>query len=979
MVEWEPGKKSCCHMYSSGQQDASGKHEQCIRPVMSGYDLCPYHLDEDDRKNIDLNEDIRSRLEAIEAGDLNIEKEPLMFHDATFDTLDLSDLDLSLLSGRDIKLDFRNCTIKNGIRAKDLSVPFPIDLSGATIDGIKIDGSEIGGLNLEGAKISTDDEKAIQINNTTVNGDVNAGDCTVAGDVSITNGEYRAVRLRESVIQGNLIFSEAAASMLNLTGSRFHEGDVSILPKQIQNISGPRLSCRKLEVGASLSLGFDDRGQADGITAVQINLTNAIASVSTVIQDVDVDKLVATGFETPHLKCKSINVRPNQSSKTSHEDAIFKIRSGDIEQLEIVKVNANVLFLIEGVHGDILSLDRCGLAKFELVDAKLRKLVFQNTVCGDLSVESTEVVDGAKFIGELSERSSQTIGSKNRLSDIESRRAKFEDCSLQSLQYELQCTELCVTDCTVDGTAHIGYNTIQPPKEDESTPDSHNHRQIERLRINNTEFDELIICGTVVDCFLNRIAVANSTLFDNVISRSTRIVDSMLTSLNVDGSIGTLSVYDSELPKHTRINLRNGRFRNRSVYLTESTLNKLALVSDSPDRRIILDRTYVERKVRFNITGSNPQTTNSGPTIVLDDVRIDGKLRYEGCVVQLIEHTTTTIKNVDFEVHEGQIRIDHSQVSEMTTFSDCDLASLRIEKSRLEQFNLTSDSLTPVADEIVIDDATLPNAIIETEENSHLTRGQFVSRNATLRGANLTGLSAGGSITLAQSNLTDAQLRGASLTNADLSNVLLSRASLAGANLRYANLQGAVFGDVHLTEGTKIGVGKDKLISYDPKLESPERDLPSPDPKVAKAIYAQLKAVARDGGHSELARSMHKNEKGMKLMIDDQIRFPRIQKLGKRGWYWLTGYEIEPGRVLVIGLVPMSAIIFVLSAMVWREDQQLDSVFDAVTYIIGVFFSLEPGYYTPPGILQYIGPLLAGFGAVFVAALIYTIGQRSAL
>ncbi len=978
MVEWEPGEKSCSHMFSSGQQNASGTNEQCIRPAMAGHDSCPYHLDEDAREDIDLSEDIRSRLEAIEAGELDIKKEPLTFHDATFDTLDLSNLDLSLLAGRDITLGFRNCTIKNGIRAKDLSIPFPIDFSGAVIGGIKLDESEIGGLNLEKAEVSADGKEAIQINNTTVNGDIDGRNCTVTADVSITNGEYGTIRLRESDIQGGLIFSEGGASHLDLTGSMFHEGDVSVLTTQVRNISAPRLSCRKLELGASLSPSFDDRGQTNEIPPIQINLTNAIASESAVIQDVDVDKLVATEFETPHLKCKSLNVSSNQSSKISHEDTSFKIRGGDIEQFEMIKINANVPTLLEDVHGDTLSLDRCRLATVELVDATLRKLVFQNTFCGDLSVESTKVVDGATFTAEQSERNSQTTRSENRLSDIESRRAKFEDCSLHSLQYELRCTELCVTDSSIDGTAQIGYNTTQPP-EDKSNLDSYNHGAIERVRINSTEFDELSICGTVVDCFLNRIAVANSAVFDNITSRSTRIVDSMLTSFSVDGGIGTLSVYDTDLPKHTRINLRDGRFQNRAVYFTESTLNKLALVSDSPDRRIIIDRTYVERKVRLNITSANSQTSNSGPTIVLDDVRIDGKLRYEGCVVQRIEHTTTTIKNVDFEVHEGQIRIDRSQVSEMTTFTDCDLASLRIEKSRLEQFNLTSDSLTPVADEIVIDDATLPNAIMETAESSHLTRGQFVSRDATLRGANLTELSAGGSITLARSNLTDAQLRGANLTNADLSNVLLSRASLAGAKLQYANLQGAVFGDVHLTEGTEIGVGKDKRIPYDPKLESNEMDLPSPDPNVAKAIYAQLKAVARDGGHSELARSMHKNEKRMKIKIDDQIRLPRIRKFGKRVWYGITGYEIEPTRVLLSGAILMIVGTGLLTLPILKGDPQIEDFLDAAMYTIGVFFSLEPGYYTPPGAFQYIGAVLAGLGAVVVAALIYTIGQRSAL
>ena len=1006
MTEWEHGEKGCNHTFSGTRSGASELSDQCTRPVLAGHDLCPYHLEETDCRDINLDEDIRSRLEAIEAGELDIEREPLTFHDTTFDTLDLSEIDLSCLAGRNIALDFRNSTIES-IRAANLSVPFPLYFSNCEIGTIEFSNSETDDFYLTGAEVGTNGMGSIRLLDTTVDGDIKAFGCKVTGDVSIEDGGCGEIIFERSKLDGDFAILDVTSSVLNLSDATLQNCSVIIRSRQIQNISGPQLTCQKINIKEYVPSRFDDTEIDNEVTATEIDLNNATASSKTIIEGLDVSKLVAKDFETLCLECKSFNLAPDQSVDIT-DDVPFNVSGKDIIEVNIVDVDSAGSVRVEGIRGEEFMIDSCRLTSFELEDVKLQTLAFKETICHDLSAKST-TVDEAKFIDEPSGNRTRIDSASDPL-DQRPRQIRFDDCSLQSLQYELQCAELCMTDSTVDGTARIGWRDTYTPEKEKSKVESSTHRSINRLRVERTEMDELVVCGTVDDCLLYRIRVARSATFANLTCRSARIIDSELTNVDIDARMVYLSIFETDLPKHTRINLRNGSSQHGSVFFTESKLNKLILASKSSNRRIGLDRTYIKREARFDVINTQiddpswllwwfshfkrcetdmktdyPQI----PTVALTDVRIDGKLRYDSCVVQSVEHTATTIKSVDFEIQKGQIQIYNSLVSEMTTFTDCDLTSLKIVKSHLSQFKLTSGSSTSVVDEVVIEDSTLPNATMGIKnrqpEKGNIIRKRFDARNTTLRGADLTGLSADGPITLAQSNLTDAQLQQADLKSADLSNVLLSRASLAGTNLRLAKLRDIVFGDVNITDNTVLGVGEDKRVRYDPRFdpndhEHIETSEIEEDPRQAKAIYGQLKAVARAGGYSELAQKMHRNEKQMELEISKADGLPGVRNIGKQLWYKTTGYEIGPGRVSLYGLALIAFAAFVFSIPVLIGNPQFDGgVFDAVMYSIGIFFGLEPAYYSPASGLQYLGSLLAGGGALIVAALIYTIGQRSAL
>ena len=944
MTAWEHSDTICTHELSV-QRGQSKETLSCTRPALVGHDRCPYHL-ESEQHDVNLTEDIQSRLELLRDGKLTIDEEPLTFFDVTFETLYLADLDLSPLAGRELKLDLRYCTVKDIAKFHDLTIPFPIDLSNATADGVAFEGYSIGQLGLKNGEIGS---KGISFKRSGGNHDIRAQGCSVGGTIRFTDGKFGIVDFSDAD-GGNVAIGNIEASILDIGGAKFQKKEVILKPQQINRIDARDIKCAKLKLTPNIHRSGNNEETTDGQTVSVFDITNGTVGQGVTIRDVTIERLLANEVTTPKIEMQNLEFVSGTTTPT--EPAVEATRT-EVDRLCFKDVILNKPISICDVEADLITVEGGRFAKLEIKDATIDTLSLdaQGDTFGVCGSQITEFICNGEITSGLVYRT-DIVGTVT-LTDITSHAFRFAEAELNGCTVTGEFGQLVLYESTISRQTHL------------SVGDTDAEHGSGSIFITGTSGESLSIFGNEAEDDDSTTAVSHVQLQDLDLTKELHVANfshAEIGATNVD--VTDLSI--------------KGLSDSCRLKVEESSLDDLFLTGDIS--KIELHRTQASRLVTL-------KEAVVDQSIAFEEIRIDGKLRVESPEFKKLSLVNSTIKNADFEVKGEVVEIDDTQVTEATKFAEMDIDTLDIEKSHLPRLDLTSESSVPVANDITLKSADLPNARLQAN-NGDLVKGKFEARGTTLREAEMNGFSAGDGVAFTRSNLTDAELRDAELDGADLRNALLSRTNLSEANLLWANLYGAVFGDAQITDGTKFVAGDRGHIIQDPdrldtigeqELATTVFDsLPDPDPKQAKTIYGRIKSLAMASRHSKLARQMHRQEKRMGLKTENVglLRRPTLKL-----WYRVTGYEIGPQNVIAFGgiLIFVFGALFALVAALSGVHSAGEALVNGMMFSVGVFFNIDSNFYTLTAVTQYFVPLLAGLGAIFVAALLYTIGQRSSL
>lgn len=991
MTTWEHSDEICYHELSVDGEQAEGKETlSCTRPAMVGHDRCPYHLPSKEC-DLDLNEDFQSRLESLGAGELTIDEEPLTFFDTTFEELDLDDIDLSPLGGRELELDLRYSTVEDIVKLRNLTIPFPVDFTGMTADGMNLERSTIGDLHLQNGDIKSEGITLVQ---TTVEHDIRAQSCNINSTLKITGGNFGIIDLSDA--EGTTVaINRVEAARLNMTGATFQGDEVILKPKQIDHIDATSIQCRTLKLTPSTNQGLGSEKTDSDETAAILDLTNGTVTRGVTVRDIDLRQLIARDTDTPELKIRSLDF---VSIGETCSRAGIKATGEDLDRLSLEDADVAEPVIISDVDAETVAVDRSRVAKLHIEDAEIEALRLDAQV-ETFAVQSSQLIDltceGRLTTGLVYQ--TDVLGA-TALQDVTSRSVRFVEAELNGCTVTGAFGRLVLYNSTISRQAHLSVRDTEERVGSGSVFITETSGSF--LSLSGNEADEDDSSGTIDRVELRHVDLSKKLHIADCSPTSVKAINVDVPDVSLEGTCpGNFRVEDSFVDRELAAeNSSIRRFEASSVEVTRidfrSVNSDVFELADGSVNGLSIDTVGSESSIelRQSAITRTTITASEGSSIELDDTRINGKFRLKGPKLESVSVKDSTVRNADLEFQGETLKFNHSQVTETTTFTKAHFNALEIRRSHLPRLDLTSDSSVPVADEIEFTHSDLPNARLESGEGD-LTSGSFTARETTLREAEMSDFSTGGAVDFAHSNLTDAELREADFRGADLTNTLLSRADLSGANLKWANLQGAVFGDVQITDGTRFVANKEGRILQDPdrteadieqELASKAIDpLPEPDAKQAKTIYGRIKSLAMATRHSEIARRMHRHEKRMDLQTNEKGKLQNLRKGLRKLWYLATGYEIGPGRVVITGGILISAFgVAFASPLVVQSSGAYDvvgGIVNGMMFSLGVFFNVQPGFYTLGLVTQYLVPILAGFGAIFVATLLYTVGQRASV
>lgn len=629
--------------------------------------------------------------------------------------------------------------------------------------------------------------------------------------------------------------------------------------------------------------------------------------------------------------------------------------------------------------------DKCQIERVDLIDVDANTLsVAELTASGSESTGPTKHENSVFAVVDSEFRDIEYRGQVNHL--LFTRSKVSEAIAVTDSRTE----SLWITDCecrrlAVSGTIHDVRIQDSACSQDSAFELYDTDHPLRNIRLSDSRFAGLTfdLDGASVDCELHRCYVERTLKFDDCTVRNITIENTELRRLTADAlTVDSIELHycpvDSELSitgTATEVVFNRVESEGRTAFNARSMPNRIRI------RDCSLANTVFQHSTDDPAEQINDE---SAPSVhfTTTQTRIDGRLKVGNLIADKFTIDNTNCNTLEFGGWFGTVEITDSQITEETTAKSADIETLQLRKSHIPRLDLTSDSPLPVARHIEIEQSSLPNATIASrEEATPIAEEEFIAKRSSLRGAFLERLSAGNTINFEDVNLTDALLENARLEGANLSSSLLSRADLAGAKFGGANLSGTVFGDAQITSDTNF-TDKDGYIVHDPRFQSATETEIEADPVEAKTVYKRLEALASSSGQSRLAREMHKNRKEMsyRTSANETGVIARVSRGVNGIWNITTGYGIGPRNVIASGLVVITAFWLVYAAgAVFETGFSVANIVNAFPYSAGVFFNLRPDFFEVHGLFRLLPILQTAIGALLIAILVYTIGQRASL
>lgn len=365
---------------SRGDKAADADEElHCTRDPVEGHDRCLFHLPPEERPNDlpDPSTRLRERLEELAAGKPPVD-EYISYRGCWFDEIDISELDLGVLSGRDATLDFSFSRVTGSVNLSNAVVPGPIDFSFSHLGSLSIDGAET-------------ELQALICNNAHIAGDASTESHGRDSAVDINRDpSIRTLSLVESRIKGEVDVDEITVG--NRIDGRLLEAE----RLRLDDVDTPKLDLTRATI--------DDHCHIDGpqgvgsIKAGRLSAGTVLCQGGTVENAVTFDNIDADRFSMRSISLGSLSLEPPGASEITLDDvsldAELAMAVGSDERHRVDEIT-----LRRCTVGGTLDMSRVEPGKFLAKNSALQgEVIAKKFECQEARFTAT---DGVLFEGDI--------------------------------------------------------------------------------------------------------------------------------------------------------------------------------------------------------------------------------------------------------------------------------------------------------------------------------------------------------------------------------------------------------------------------------------------------------------------------------------------------------------------------------------------------------------------------------------------------